>query len=780
MELKVAGVAENNLTSFISEYDYDIRKNAAVLGLVPEFVYNEHLLVEDVVIKFNIDNSYIVNKIEASSTDSSFVNGIKRFNIFRYYEGYNILVPIETFYDEQNNIVYANTNKLGVYCLIDMAIWLDNQGVSISNSTLESETIRQNNMYDSYVLSNMEVFENSVNNSKNISNETIGITVRGGLNNGENDTIIHNKDGNIANSNALVLDEELTDESSPIVYSMTRAISAPKKSDDMAGIELIFFPTYSDNYFDYPEFILKNSKEIFSKYKNVRVYVINYDGTLVRTDSGKDSAIKYSQVKRMAAKLNNDMPYDYSNVVSTYNKINLKTSTAKPNISSYDFENHYAWCLTAQYGYTDVVFFVNMLQGSQITPVKDYIQSTSTQFFNTMEYTRVYIIDSMGTILETNDGEVYATNIAELSQLLRQVRSTGVLATSNINNAFYSVCQNSNLVYNRNVVSTALNYTCFYYNSEYYPMSETNSTYNIYSAAGLYEITLDDPISEDYLEKSREAQNISSSALKAQYSDTYADTDLDGLYDFNELVFEYNGKQIINWNESGEVILLSLNDIMNITGDDFAQNGLYQYKSLTTVSNNSSQVFSDLLEKKQYIPTKSCPNDSDYNNNGIPDEYDNKINRKELSKDGKCIYEDDSLNEVENEIFYVTDYYKKPPYIKEYVSLIDNNVDAFSFPKEDNIYKFATISNYRNSSLLLGSIIIANSEYWFKVMYNNNWVYIKASDTKDGNKYTAPHDDKKAFLSEFSFSYYVNCFIAIPQIFTPQSKRKTNPYNHWE
>ncbi|MCM1023882.1 MAG: cellulose binding domain-containing protein [Prevotella sp.] len=755
MELKVAGVAENNLTSFISEYDYDIRKNDAVLGLVPEFVYNDNLLVEDVIIKFNINS-------ETSSTDSNFISGIKRFNIFRYYEGYNILVPIETLYDEQNNIAYAHTNKLGVYCLIDMEIWLDNQGVSISNNTLKSGSVRQFNMNDSYLLSNKESAEGSVNNFQNISNETIGIIMTGGLYNGENDTIIYNQDGYIANSNALVLSEELTDDSNPIVKSMSRSISISEKSSDMAGIELIFFPTYSDNYFEYPEFVLNNSKEIFSKYKNVKVYVINYDGTLVKTDSGKDYAMKYSQVKRMAAKLNNDTLYDYSNVVNTYNKINLKTSTAKPNISNYDFTNHYAWCLTAQYGYTDVVFFVNMLQGSQITPVKDYIQSTSNQFFNTMEYTRVYIIDSMGSILETNDGKICATNIGELNQLLIQVRSTGVLATSNINSAFYNVCQNSNLVYNRNVVSTALNYTCFYYNSEYYPMNETDTTYNIYSASGLYEIELDDPISEDYLEKSKEAQITSSSTLKAKYSDTYADTDFDGIYDFSELLFEYNGKQLINWNENGEVILLSLNDIMSITGDDFAQNGLYQYKNLTTVTNNTSQIFSEVLEKKQYITIKSSPNDSDYNSNGIPDEYDNKINQKELSENGKCIYEDDSLNEIEDEIFYVTDYYKKPPHVKEYVSLSGNNISTFSFPKEDTMYKCGTIPNYKNANLLFGSIIIANGEYWFKVLYNNNWVYLKAADTEDGEKYTAYYDDKKALLSEFNFNYRVTSVSAIP------------------
>ena len=48
------------------------------------------------------------------------MSGIKRLNIFRYFEEENILLPVETKFDTENNMVYTDVDRLGTYCLIDM------------------------------------------------------------------------------------------------------------------------------------------------------------------------------------------------------------------------------------------------------------------------------------------------------------------------------------------------------------------------------------------------------------------------------------------------------------------------------------------------------------------------------------------------------------------------------------------------------------------------------------------------------------------------------------
>lgn len=127
IELDAAGVAINNIEATFSGYSYSMH-NDAIVGVAPEFSYNENLKINDVKINFDLDNS-IVNDYNSMYNDVSdeFV-GIKRFNVFRYFEDTNMLLPIETFHDVPNNRVYAHYNEMGTYCLIDMTKWLDSLG----------------------------------------------------------------------------------------------------------------------------------------------------------------------------------------------------------------------------------------------------------------------------------------------------------------------------------------------------------------------------------------------------------------------------------------------------------------------------------------------------------------------------------------------------------------------------------------------------------------------------------------------------------------------------
>ena len=171
VEITAAGVADNNLFVGESGYSYQILQNEAVLGIVPEFTYSNGLSIDDVTIKYSIDDSAIANvNGKYVSVSDEFV-GIKRFNIFKFFEDTNMLLPVETFHDVENNVVYTKTDKLGTYCLIDMEIWLDTLGIKPEDSNIEPQ--RMHSLLREYTEENIPL-----NNKENNSDEaftTLGV-----------------------------------------------------------------------------------------------------------------------------------------------------------------------------------------------------------------------------------------------------------------------------------------------------------------------------------------------------------------------------------------------------------------------------------------------------------------------------------------------------------------------------------------------------------------------------------------------------------------------------
>lgn len=111
LEITADGSVEDNLYASESGYAFVISANEAVLGLVPEFYLGAGLSVTDAVIKFTLD-------------DVAAEGGIDRYMVFMWFDDINTLLPIETFYDKDTNTVYARTDRLGTYCVMDTEKWL--------------------------------------------------------------------------------------------------------------------------------------------------------------------------------------------------------------------------------------------------------------------------------------------------------------------------------------------------------------------------------------------------------------------------------------------------------------------------------------------------------------------------------------------------------------------------------------------------------------------------------------------------------------------------------
>lgn len=128
IDITASGVAANNLYLQKSRYS-NVIENDAIIGVTPEFTYAYGLKVEDVVINFDLDSSITTNTNGKYISISDEFVGIKRLNVFKYFEDSNMLLPIETFHDVENNRVYTHVDELGTYCLMDMEIWLKSLGI---------------------------------------------------------------------------------------------------------------------------------------------------------------------------------------------------------------------------------------------------------------------------------------------------------------------------------------------------------------------------------------------------------------------------------------------------------------------------------------------------------------------------------------------------------------------------------------------------------------------------------------------------------------------------
>lgn len=153
--INASGCADSCLSIKPSGFAY-VMKDGSAVGEVPAFSYNDEFTVQSITLKFEIkeefrDNvSHYFDAIDGEYYDYTYtipaeLDGIKRFNIFKYFEDVNLSMPIETQYDTKNNIVYSTISNfetdengksygIGSYSLVDLEVWtkIMNNGEEIS------------------------------------------------------------------------------------------------------------------------------------------------------------------------------------------------------------------------------------------------------------------------------------------------------------------------------------------------------------------------------------------------------------------------------------------------------------------------------------------------------------------------------------------------------------------------------------------------------------------------------------------------------------------------
>lgn len=137
IDIKTNGYAEKEVIVSKSSYSYAI-ENDAMIGLGADIFISDTCNPEEIVLKYNIKEAYIDNTLNLYSSLEEFQR-IKRLNIFKFHEDKNMLLPVETEFDVENGLLYAEVDELGTYCIMDMEIWLNNLGVEMPEESQPEE-----------------------------------------------------------------------------------------------------------------------------------------------------------------------------------------------------------------------------------------------------------------------------------------------------------------------------------------------------------------------------------------------------------------------------------------------------------------------------------------------------------------------------------------------------------------------------------------------------------------------------------------------------------------
>lgn len=164
VELTASGNATAQLSANESPFSA-ITKNSARLGGAVTLSYIEGE-VDRVKISYKIDDKYISNEGSEYAENCFDLSGIKRYNIFKYFEDLNMLLPIATEFDEKNDTLFAVTDELGTYCVLDMEILMRNLGIEPEESI--SVEIVEKLMYSAAVNSEEENIEDVTDGEYNI------------------------------------------------------------------------------------------------------------------------------------------------------------------------------------------------------------------------------------------------------------------------------------------------------------------------------------------------------------------------------------------------------------------------------------------------------------------------------------------------------------------------------------------------------------------------------------------------------------------------------------
>lgn len=135
LDIHAAGNAETQLKAKTSSYS-KVTDSSARLGDAVDLSYISGD-IDKVKLTYKISEEYLSDNNGEKSENTLDLQGVKRYNIFRFFDEINMLLPVATEYDEESGTVFAETDELGTYCVLDMEVLLRNMDALPDNSNFE-------------------------------------------------------------------------------------------------------------------------------------------------------------------------------------------------------------------------------------------------------------------------------------------------------------------------------------------------------------------------------------------------------------------------------------------------------------------------------------------------------------------------------------------------------------------------------------------------------------------------------------------------------------------
>lgn len=574
LEITAAGNAQSSLTVQESGYS-DSMFNWSILGSCPELIYDDSCKVDEVVLKFKIDEEYIDNPNSEYAEENPEFAGIKRYNVFRFFEEDNILLPVKTDIDVENNTVSATVSDLGTYCLIDMECFLQD------------------------IVQGAENFENE--NSEKTENEELPTLQTFSL--------------FAARTLSAAAETAEISEAGP-----DKKVKPAIKYTDEFNIVFMYDSrdcTSDEDYAYFYENICDTAEFIFNQSPNANVYLLEMENASadLSYSAGSD---RFSEITDGGSKYEiHDLYIFKDNFDETTSEVNLTEEEIEASLKeqsdygkmteeekeSYRNTQRQLDMLRNNVVVSDVFDFV--LNGIDSEKVVDIdIPTLCFSFFN-----------DKNALYNENTGRDYLSEMKNNDNIFVNLIGSYDFSTY-IGGYAYDLYQQTggkrfNLRDDTLLSERLIKH--IYELSESEEIPEIENKYPMILSTGLEYVELDAPITIDYINAYR---NITAANHNSSKFSGYADTDEDGLYDFEEINFI---SQLIK-TDGGRVVFPTFGECMDYYGDKYfyVEEGLERFYNsapsyLPTADANS------VLYNTKVLPIRSDPTYRDGDTDGFSD-----------------------------------------------------------------------------------------------------------------------------------------------------------------
>lgn len=568
LEITAAGNAQSSLTVQESGYS-DSMFNWSILGTCPELNYDDSCKVDEVVLKFKVDEEYIDNPDSEYAEENPEFAGIKRYNVFRFFEEDNILLPVKTNVDVENNTVSATVSDLGTYCLIDMECFLQD------------------------IVQGAEDFENE--NSEKTENEELPTL--------QTFSLFAARTLSAAAETAEISEAEPDKKVKPAI-----------KYTDEFNIVFMYDSrdcTSDEDYAYFYENICDTAEFIFNQSPNANVYLLEMENASadLSYSAGSD---RFSEITDGGSKYEiHDLYIFKDNFDETTSEVNLTEEEIEASLKeqsdygkmteeekeSYRKTQRQLDMLRNNVVVSDVFDFV--LNGIDSEKVVDTdIPTLCFSFFN-----------DKNALYNENTGRDYLSEMKNNDNIFVNLIGSYDFSTY-IGGYAYDLYQQTggkrfNLRDDTLLSERLIKY--IYELSESEEIPEIENKYPMILSTGLEYVELDAPITIDYINAYR---NITAANHNSSKFSGYADTDEDGLYDFEEINFGYD----LIRRENGRVVLPTYGECIDkYSGLFYVEDGLNRFFESAPDYLPTADA-QRVLYNTKVLPIRSNPleEDSDY------------------------------------------------------------------------------------------------------------------------------------------------------------------------